>query len=80
MAGQEERQRLEFDFSRQAVESLDALKDKRGAESRAEVIRHALALLDWLHEETSKGYAIHLVKGEEVREIDLIYPSSRHDS
>ena len=40
--------RLQFDFSPEAVERLDHLKELIGAQTRAEVIRNALKTYDWI--------------------------------
>lgn len=44
------KQRLQFDFSQDAVEQLDELVGRVQASSRAEVIRRALMLLDFVVE------------------------------
>ena len=41
--------RVQLDFSKEALEVLDGLVDKLNASSRAEVVRHALAVLVWMH-------------------------------
>jgi hypothetical protein len=43
--------RLQFDFSDEALEQLDELKDATGAPTRAEVIRQALRMLQWTVEQ-----------------------------
>lgn len=50
--------RLQFDFSKEAVEKLDELKDRLGASSRAEVIRRALALMDRVSSSSQAGAEI----------------------
>jgi hypothetical protein len=43
--------RVQLDFSSDALEMLDQLKEGVGANTRAEVIRLALRLLDWFASE-----------------------------
>ncbi|HWR97290.1 MAG TPA: ribbon-helix-helix protein, CopG family [Candidatus Methanoperedens sp.] len=50
--------RLQFDFSQEAVDKLDELKDRLGASSRAEVIRRALALMDRVSTSSQAGAEI----------------------
>lgn len=45
-----DKHRLEFDFSAAGLKKLDALKTRLDAGSRAEVVRRALALLDYVVE------------------------------
>ena len=47
--------RLQFDFTSEAVDGLDEIKERLGAGSRAEVIRRALRLLDYATNDDNKG-------------------------
>lgn len=42
-----EKERLQFDFTSEAVTRLDNLRELSGASSRAEVVRNALRLYEW---------------------------------
>jgi metal-responsive CopG/Arc/MetJ family transcriptional regulator len=44
----ERMQRVQFEFSLDALQQLDDIKEKTGASTRAEVVRNALSLYDWL--------------------------------
>lgn len=56
---------LQFRFSPDAVERLDALKGKGFCSTRAEVVRNALRLYEFLLEKSDEGYKVQLVKGKE---------------
>lgn len=58
--------RLQFDFSRKAVERLDELKVVTGSGSRAEIIRNALRVYEYLVEMKEEGYKIQLGKNQET--------------
>jgi len=45
---QKDKERVQFDFYPDAIERLEALQEKTGATSRAEVVRAALRVYDWL--------------------------------
>jgi Ribbon-helix-helix protein, copG family len=47
------KERVQLDFSPQALERLDELKERTGAATRAETIRQALRLYDWFVRETT---------------------------
>ncbi len=48
MAATTEKYRVQLDFSKEALEELDALQKKLHAASRAEVVRNALGVLKWV--------------------------------
>ncbi|MBU1179401.1 ribbon-helix-helix domain-containing protein [Patescibacteria group bacterium] len=49
--------RLQFDFTEEALNQLNELREAAGLPNRAEVIRHALRLLHWLLEEVQGNKA-----------------------
>jgi len=55
-----EKHRVQMDFSAEALRRLDLLQDKMDATSRAEVVRHALGLLDWVVDRLREGHGIML--------------------
>jgi metal-responsive CopG/Arc/MetJ family transcriptional regulator len=64
-----EKRRLQFDFSVEALTRLDMLKDQAGLNTRAEAIRHALRLLEWTVEQRQEGSKILVQTGSgELRE------------
>ncbi len=62
-------QKLQFRFSVEAIKRLDHLKEKSSSSTRAEVIRNALQVYEYLIEQSDKGYSVQLVKGAEVMTI-----------
>jgi hypothetical protein len=62
--------RLQFDFSDEALDQLDQLKDAVGVATRADLIRHALRILQWTVLETRDNDAtILLEKNGKLREV-----------
>lgn len=45
------RERVQFDFSPEALKRLDDIKEKTGASTRAETVRKALRAYEWLVDE-----------------------------
>jgi hypothetical protein len=43
----QDKSRVQFDFTPEALSTLDRLKEKLSLSSRADVIRYALRILDW---------------------------------
>jgi metal-responsive CopG/Arc/MetJ family transcriptional regulator len=52
------KERLQFDFSTEALKRLDDIKDKTDASTRAEAVRNALRLYEWLVNEVDPDYTI----------------------
>ncbi len=69
-----EKKRLQFDFTEDALEELDQLQKATGLPSRAELIRHALRLLQWTVDQTQNKKATLLIeKDGKLREL-LLFP------
>jgi hypothetical protein len=66
------RPRLQLEFSEEAYERLNELKQLTGSRTNAETIRKALHVLDWVIARTREDYRIQLVKDENVREVELV--------
>ena len=58
------KERLQFDFSVEALERLDKLKEKSGATTRAEALRSALRAYEWIINELDPDYTVTVTKGE----------------
>ncbi|MCP4108182.1 MAG: hypothetical protein GY749_22000 [Desulfobacteraceae bacterium] len=56
---------LQFRFSSEAVKRLDQIVKKTFSSTRAETVRNALRIYEYLVEQTEKGYSVQLVKGED---------------
>ncbi len=59
-----EKQRVQFDFSSEALQRLEHLKDIMDATTKAEVIRNALKVYEWFATQVDPNYIIE-VKDQE---------------
>lgn len=64
--------RIVFDFTEEAFNELISLQVRTGLSSKAEVLRHSLAFLRNMLNETEKGATIILENGDSEREV--IFP------
>lgn len=61
------KERLQFDFTPEALERLDRMKDQAQASTRAEVVRNALKLYEWFLNDVEPEDTIKVFdKGNEV--------------
>lgn len=58
--------RVQLDLSRGEVSALDALQKRCALRSRADAVRAALAVLEWVHQESSRGRSVVAVGGDSV--------------
>jgi metal-responsive CopG/Arc/MetJ family transcriptional regulator len=65
--------RLQFDFTDEALEQLDELKSATGAANRAEVIRRALQMLQWTIEQVRDEHGTVIVE-KNGRQREVIFP------
>jgi metal-responsive CopG/Arc/MetJ family transcriptional regulator len=72
-----DKKRLQFDFTQEALEEMDLLQESTGLQSRAEVIRHALRLFQWVHEEVTHGTVLITERNGEQREVVFPFWRSR---
>ena len=69
-----ERHRLQFEFSRDAYERLNRMKDEAHAASYAELVRNALRLYEWFIQQQNAGYEIGLIKDDKVvKEVKFVF-------
>ena len=61
-----ESRRIQFEFSAEAFERLEKLKEATKASSYAEVVRDALRVYEWVVEETNEGNDIGAIRGKEI--------------
>lgn len=54
------KERVQLDFSHESLERLEQLREKIGANTRAEVIRQALRLYEWFINETDPDSMIQI--------------------
>ena len=52
------KERLQFDFSTEALKRLDDIKAKTDTSTRAETVRDALRLYEWLVNEVEPDYTV----------------------
>jgi hypothetical protein len=67
------RKRLQLDFSDKAYEKLNLLKQKADVKTNAELVRNALRLFEWFLEQKEENAKIHVVRGNEAKEVELIF-------
>ena len=66
------RQRVQLDFTPEALERLREIKELAGAKTNAEVVRNALRLYEWFLRQKKENYTIQLVKDNWVKEVEII--------
>ena len=65
--------RLQFEFSPDAYQRLERMKEQTDASSFAELVRNALRVYDWLKKTEREGYKLALIKdGEPIKSVELI--------
>jgi hypothetical protein len=65
------RVRVQLDLHPNEAEGLDAMKDNLGLRSRADAVRTALAILEWVDRESASGRRIVSVGSEYVTLLDV---------
>ena len=60
------KERLQLEFSPEAMQRLDDIKDMSGAATRAEMIRNAIRLYGWFMSETKRDSVIKIIDDGEV--------------
>lgn len=66
------RTRVILDFNEEAAKNMDQLKDLLGAKTRTDLVRRALALLEYSEEKKRDGYTMLFKKGNSVTEVSFI--------
>ena len=65
--------RIQYQFTPEAFERMKALREKTGASTYAELVRNALRIYEWVHEQEQQGYSLGLIKENElVKEIKFV--------
>jgi hypothetical protein len=59
-----EPKRIQFEFSADAVERMNRMREQTDASSYAELVRNALRVYEWFIQQEKGGYDIGLVKDE----------------
>jgi hypothetical protein len=61
--------KVQFNFTDKALNDLDELQKRIEAPSRAETVRYALRMLQWVVDETARGNKICLETDEGIRRV-----------
>ena len=64
-----DKKKLQFDFTEDAVEELDQLRQMTHLQTRVDVIRHALRFLRWAVDETTNGGNLCMERDGKLREV-----------
>lgn len=67
-----ERHRLQVDLGDAAWQQLGAIAERQGL-SRADVVRNALRVFDWITQQVAAGGELVLVKGETEKSVQLFF-------
>jgi hypothetical protein len=67
-----ERQRVQIEFSPDAFDKLREIKNMADHKSYADVVRKSLQVYDWFLRQQRDSWKIQLVKGDTVKEVELI--------
>ena len=67
-----DRNRVQVDFTSEAYERLQQIKDMAGVKSNTETIRNALRLYDWYLQKRADNCQLLLAKGDVVKEVELL--------
>lgn len=68
-----EAKRIQFEFSPDALERLNKLKEKTDANSYAELVRNALRIYEWVIDQQDEGWEVALAKGDTVKTIKFFF-------
>jgi len=66
------RQRVQLDFTPEALERLREIKEMAEAKTNAEVVRNALRLYEWFLKQKRDNYTLQLVKDNKVKEVEIV--------
>lgn len=64
--------RVILDFNEEAAKNLDKLKEILGARTRTDLVRRALALLEFTEEKRRDGYKLLFKKGNDTTEVSFL--------
>jgi hypothetical protein len=66
------RQRVQLEFTPEALERLRQIRTLAEASSNAEVVRNALRVYEWFLRQRADEYKFQLVKNDQVKEVELV--------
>lgn len=72
-----EKTRVQFDFTQEALQTLDRLKGRLNVGTRADVVRYSLRVLDWVLSTTESNAKILVEK--DGRQQEIVFPFLRQE-
>ncbi|MGA7219089.1 MAG: hypothetical protein WBX38_12270 [Candidatus Sulfotelmatobacter sp.] len=66
------RQRVQLEFTPEAMERLRQIKELANATTNAEVVRNALRVYEWFLKQKAEDYKFQLTKDDQVKEVELV--------
>jgi hypothetical protein len=73
-----DKSRVQFDFTPEALQTLDKLKDRLNVKTRADVVRYSLRILDWVLSTLESDAKILVEK--DGRQQEIVFPFLRHEA
>jgi hypothetical protein len=70
---QNESKRIQFEFSADALERMERLKEKTHTRSYAELIRDALRAYEWMVDEKEAGNEVGAIRGKEIVNVVKLF-------
>lgn len=64
---------MQLDFSPEAFDRLQEIKNLADARTNAEVVRNAIRLYEWFLRQKREHFKVQLVKGDKVKEVELVF-------
>ena len=61
-----EAKRIQFEFSPEAFDRMETLKEKTKARTYAELMRYSLRAYEWMVDEKEAGNEVGAIKGKEI--------------
>ena len=66
------RQRVQLEFTPEAIERLRQIKTLANASTNAEVVKNALRVYEWFLNQRNNHYKLQLVKDDQVKEVEIV--------
>jgi hypothetical protein len=66
------RQRVQLEFTPDAMDRLRQIRELASATTNAEVVRNALRVYEWFLKQKAEDYKFQLIKDDQVKEVELV--------
>jgi hypothetical protein len=66
------RQRVQLEFTPEAIQRLQQIKALANASTNAEVVKNALRVYEWFLNQRNNHYKLQLVKDDQVKEVEIV--------